>query len=114
MLDGCLWDLRWLYMVGVTGSSHQAHIDEYFTRRPAIGVNRDNAHHECSHCGGVYHSPTQCPVIVSQVFDYVPRIKTAPTVSQYLQKPKEGMPTSSLYPEHAIKPLPRRAGEPRP
>jgi hypothetical protein len=49
----------------VTGSSRQARVDEYFTRRPTVGVNRDNTHRECTHCGGVYHSPTQCPVIVT-------------------------------------------------
>jgi hypothetical protein len=49
----------------VTGSSHQAHIDKYFTRRSATGVNRDNAHHKCSHCGGIYYSSTQCPIIIA-------------------------------------------------
>ena len=96
----------------VTGSSHQARIDEFFTRRPTIGVNRDNAHYECSHCGGVYHSPTQCPVIITQVFNYVLCIKAAPILIPL--KPKEGAPTSSQYPECTIKPLPWRAREPRP
>jgi hypothetical protein len=30
--------------VPVTRSSHQACINKYFTRRPAIRVNRDNTH----------------------------------------------------------------------
>jgi hypothetical protein len=77
----------------VTGSSCQAHIDEYFTRRPTMGVNRDNAHCKCTHCGGVYHSPTQCPVIISQAFNYAPRVKATPIPIP--PKPKEGMPTSS-------------------
>jgi hypothetical protein len=96
----------------VTGSSRQARIDEYFTRRPVIGVNRDNAHRECTHCGGVYHLPTQCPVIVTQAFNYAPRIKADPIPIP--PKPEASAPTSSRYPEHAIKPLPRRAREPRP
>jgi hypothetical protein len=79
----------------VTGSSHQACIDKYFTRRPAIGVNRDNAHRKCTHCGGVYHSPTQCPVIISQAFDYAPCIKATPIPIP--PKPKEGMPTRMHY-----------------
>jgi hypothetical protein len=96
----------------VTGSSHQARIDEYFTRRPTVGVNRNNAHHECTHCGGVYHPPTQCPIIVTQAFNYAPRVKVDPIPIP--PKPEEGVPTSSRYPERAIKPLPRRAREPRP
>ena len=105
-------DLAACYLLSVTGSSCQARIDEYFTRRPAIGINRDNAHRECSHCGGVYHSPTQCSVIISQAFDYAPRVKATPIPIP--PKPEEGAPTSSRYPERAIKPLPRRAREPRP
>jgi hypothetical protein len=77
-----------------------------------MGINRDNAHHECSHCGGVYHSPTQCPVIISQAFDYAPRVKVDPIPIP--SKPEEGAPTSSRYPECVIKPLPQRAREPRP
>ena len=96
----------------VTGSSCQAHINKYFTRRSTVGVNRDNAHRECTHCGGVYHSPTQCSVIIAQTFNYVPYVKATPIPIS--PKPKEGTPTSSRYSEYAIKPLPQRAREPRP
>jgi len=77
----------------VTGSSRQARIDEYFTRRPTMGVNRDNTHHECTHCGGVYHSPTQCPVIIAQASNYVPCVKATPIPIPL--KPEEDTPTSS-------------------
>jgi hypothetical protein len=96
----------------VTRSSCQAHIDKYFTRRPTVGVNRNNAHHKCTHCGGVYHSPTQCPIIITQAFNYALRVKVDPIPIP--PKPEEGTPTSSRYPERAIKPLPQRAREPRP
>src|SRR5216683_5658933 len=75
-------------------------------------ANRDNAHYECTHCRGIYHSPTQCPVIITQAYDYPPCIKTSPTAIP--PKPKEGSLISSQYPERMVKPLPKRAREPKP
>jgi hypothetical protein len=96
----------------VTGSSCQTHVDEYFTLRPATGVNRDNAYHKCTHYGGVYHVPTQCPVIIVQTHNYLLYRKTSsiPIPS----KPKEGVLTSNRYLEHVVKPLPKRTKKLRP
>jgi hypothetical protein len=66
----------------------------------------------CPYCSGNRHSPTQCPNIITQAFNYTPRVKADPIPIP--PKPEEGAPTSSRYPERAIKPLPRRAREPRP
>jgi hypothetical protein len=66
----------------------------------------------CPYCSSNCHSPTQCPNIIAQAFNYAPRIKADPIPIP--PKPEEGTPTSSRYPERAIKPLPRRAREPRP
>ena len=66
----------------------------------------------CPYCSGNRHSPTQCPNIITQAFNYAPHIKADPIPIP--PKPEEGAPTSSRYPERAIKPLPRRAREPRP
>jgi hypothetical protein len=66
----------------------------------------------CTYCNGNRHSPTQCPSIIAQAFNYAPRVKATPIPIP--PKPEEGVPTSSCYPERAIKPLPRRAREPRP
>jgi hypothetical protein len=66
----------------------------------------------CTYCNSNRHSPTQCPSIIAQAFNYAPRVKATPIPIP--PKPEEGAPTSSRYPERAIKPLPRRAREPRP
>jgi hypothetical protein len=66
----------------------------------------------CPYCSGNCHIPTQCPNIITQAFNYVPRIKVDPIPIP--PKPEEGVPTSSCYPERAIKPLPQRARESRP
>jgi hypothetical protein len=66
----------------------------------------------CTYCNGNRYSPTQCPSIIAQAFNYAPCVKATPIPIS--PKPEEGAPTSSRYPECAIKPLPQRAREPRP
>jgi len=58
----------------------------------------------CIYCNGNRHSPTQCLSIIAQAFNYVPRVKATPVPVPL--KPKESAPTSNLYPECMIKPLP--------
>ena len=75
-------------------------------------AHRDDAHCEYTHCRGMYHSPTQCLVIITQAYDYLLRIKASSIPIP--PKPKEGSAISTQYPEHMVKPLPKRAREPKP
>src|SRR6266851_511372 len=99
---------RNLYAIYVTGSSSSTgFITIWRETRPC---DPNQIMEECTYCQGPYHSPTKCPTIIKGAW-------SSPSQRQMLPipippKPKEDV--TSRYPDHPIKPLPKRASEPKP
>src|SRR6266851_6521050 len=71
----------------------------------------DQIMEECTYCQGPPHSPTQCPTIIQGAWSSLSQRQMSPIPIP--PKPKEDASTDK-YPNCPIKPLPKRAREPRP
>ena len=98
-----------IYVHAVTGStSSTGFISMWRETRPC---DPDQIMEKCAYCQGPPHSPTDCPTIVQGAGPSASQERTKPTCVP--AKPKESS-TTDKYPDHPIKPLPKRAREPRP
>ncbi len=108
-LQGELQFLVCVYGGSVTGSlSSTGFITIQRETRPH---DPDQIMEECIYCQGPPHSPTQCPAIIQGAWSSPSQRQTLPIPIP--PKPKEDT-TTDKYPDHPIKPLLKRARQPKP